>query len=193
MEKVIIKCPYCEHLQQVELLQKTGVSKVTDANEALVRDFLLNNAPALTKLQLDKSFVCSIMDNGNIIILGAFVFTDKDVRTKIQINWEDEITRNYHELSHLVLEERLLDYNFLIRSFRKVLPLLVKEDDSQEIFWMENKGQLYSRVTDVVAKQYPTYFYQNEAEYFSQSILQIIETDSIHKQEFFERLKNAPQ
>ena len=60
---------------------------------------------------------------------------------------------------------------------------------------MTHKGHLFSRLTDVVAKQFPKYYYDNEAEYFSQSVLQIIESDAKRAQDFYERLKNnnAPE
>lgn len=194
MENVIIKCQYCEHLSQEEIIQRASVSMITNANESLARNFLLNNAPLYAKLPLDGSFLYSILDNGNNIILGVLVFTENDIRTKIQIDGEDEKPRNYHELSHLIMDYRLFDSKFLIHLFTKTFLPLIKEDDNQEVFWMEHKGRLYSRVTDIVAKKHPKYYYENEAEYFSQNVLQIIEMDFTRKQNFYERLKkNAPE
>lgn len=173
MEINVIHNPLCEHLSQEELIKRVTISKVIGSTMEKANDFLFNNATKLVKVPLDDCFICSLQDNGNDIILGAFVYTENDIRTKIRVEGNDELPRNYHELLHLVIDERLLDEHFLIKSFRKMFQLLAKEDDSQEVFWMEQRQILYSRVTDAIIKKYERYYYQNEAEYFSAKILQI--------------------
>ena len=114
MEINVVHNPLCEHLSQEELIERVTISKVIGSTMEKANDFLFNNATKLVKVPLDDCFICSLQDNGNDIILGAFVYTENDIRTKIRVEGNDELPRNYHELLHLVIDERLLDEHFLI-------------------------------------------------------------------------------
>ena len=59
-----------------------------------------------------------------------------------------------------------------MHSFRIIFKSFVTNDSNQEVFWFAQNNNLFSRVTDVVAKQHPDYCFINESEYFSKSIIE---------------------
>lgn len=163
MEIKIINLPF--DIEANDIL----IAKASEDNMPRVEELVTNYAVEYTDCLDDDLYICYQQLGDTIQVVGVFSFK----RNVPPIgNIGDSI--NCNELSYLITDLRILNFECLQRVFSIILPMLVNRDDNKdEGIWFSYQGALNAKRIDKLFKTCKEYYFQNESEYFASKIVEI--------------------
>ena len=145
------------------------VTKVSEDNIPRTEEFVTNYAVEYVDCLNDDLYMCYQQIGGIIQVVGTFSF--KRNMPPIE-HIGDNI--NCNELSYLIIDLRILNFDCLERVFSIILSLLVnRNDNNDEGIWFNYRGLSYGKKIDNIFKNCREYYFQNESEYFASKIVEI--------------------
>lgn len=172
MKKIVLQLPYNTETPIEVIENNFKISKVDKGNKKDVEDFL-NKFVNGEQVALEKAFVVSIPNGRKEQTLGLFCFCETDIRTKLQV--EDDNKYNFNELSHFIIDEKLMDELLLKEVLEGIFPLIVTDEYVAEIIWFEYNGEIYRQRVNDVFKRYKQFHFSFSlvAEYFVGNLISI--------------------
>lgn len=170
--------------------------KVEPISKSLMGDVkrrLFQTNPAYMNIPIDNAFVLYVSINNSPSILGIICVEPNDVRTKYKIQGTDIETRNYHEFTYFLIDDRLFNKETLVPILQQIFSMIISDKPIDEVFWFSD-GELYSRFLDKIFKTCKEYYFINEAGYFANKIISAYNRQ-IDRATYIEQLKKkyAPE
>ena len=192
MKKIILNLPACADIPFETIKNNFIVCKIDESNKKQVETFVMNYVIG-EKLPLERAFAVLLPINGNVQIIGILCFLDTDIRNNFEnvrnINQENNI--NFNELSHFIVDKKLMNESLLSNILTRILPIIATDEIVDEVFWFEYNG-FYSRRVKKIYKQYHlTYYFRNEADYFANGLITIHRNEIEHEKELFKKAENS--
>lgn len=160
------------HMSNIEDIP-IDVVRVEPISESIIGDVknLIASAEPSNRVALsDNAYALIVSSNNKKVILGVVCTEPNDIRTKHRIPWEDSERRNYHEITYILIDDRLFNTRTLVPLMRQILSMSVSDERVDEVYWFSD-DRVYSQTVNRVIKTCQVYYFQNEAEYFVDKLI----------------------
>lgn len=159
-----------QHNCEFSSIEEVDIKPINDTLRDDVNNFLTNVYPSYKSSIPHTSFTLSIPKEKSNKLIGVIGFEPNDVRTKYSVSEGDATPKNYNEITLMVIDNRLFDTNILTLLLKRIIPMIVSQDNIDEVIWLSYQG-LHSKTIDKVFKSCNEYYFQNEAEFFANIIV----------------------
>ena len=186
MKLIIIQTQPAENFSEDYLINNIQIADYKTFDIEKVVNFFRNHTVNMNGINLEHSFIAYIPgQDSNDKIVGLLSFEKNLVPTKFFNISEEERAqdnRNFNEITHIVIDEVLLNPTVLQRCLMVILPELLTNTPVDEVVWCDYKNELWSRVTNAFVKQLNgEYYFANEADYFANKIINAVQCDRKHE------------
>lgn len=170
MELHLIETVSHQELSLDDLKSNTQINVITSNTKDKVINFISNNGINVKNINLDKTFGIFLHQDNYESIVGLFSFENKHVSSKFRLEDIGGESRHFSEITHIIIDQRLIDMIFLQKCFSIIIPQLLISMPVNEVIWCEYKNELWSKIISSFAKKIE-YDYANESHYFADKIV----------------------
>ena len=188
MEKKILNLPCSNDLENEDILNNLIVVRASDYNRTHLNNFIINYLHGII-IPIENTFLI-VSPTEETKIYGLISFEETDIRNFLNIT-DDPRQLHCSELTHFIVDEKILRQDLLKNMFMRIFPLIISEEED-EVIWIKYGTEHYSRWIDKVVKEHYKEIrrpYFAEANYIVNAIFEIQRNESQRRDRIMNLLK----